>query len=101
MPYSPRPDSFEVTDYLGVLHRRGWIALALACLGLLAAVAYVAAAPKAYMATASVYVTPNAANEILWRAAGPPAPASTWTMKRSSSSPTRWRTWPRKRWSAA
>jgi capsular polysaccharide biosynthesis protein/Mrp family chromosome partitioning ATPase len=63
MPDSPRPDSFEVTDYLGVLRRRGWIAIALACLGALVALAYVSVAPKAYMATASVYVTPNAANE--------------------------------------
>jgi polysaccharide biosynthesis transport protein len=63
MPDSPRPDSFEVTDYLGVLRRRGWIAFALACVGAVLAVAYVSVAPKTYMATASVYVTPNAANE--------------------------------------
>jgi capsular polysaccharide biosynthesis protein/Mrp family chromosome partitioning ATPase len=63
MPESPRPESFEVADYLGVLRRRGWIAFALACLGALMALAYVSVAPKAYTATASVYVTPNAANE--------------------------------------
>src|SRR2546429_5324962 len=62
MTASPRPDSFEVIDYLRVLRRRGWIAFALACLGVLAAAAYLTVAPKSYTASASVAVTPNAAN---------------------------------------
>jgi uncharacterized protein involved in exopolysaccharide biosynthesis len=62
MTASPRPDSFEVIDYLRVLRRRGWIVFALACLGVLAAAAYLAVAPKSYTASASVAVTPNAAN---------------------------------------
>src|SRR5712691_7371779 len=62
MTASPRPDSFEVIDYLRVLRRRGWIAFALACLGVLAAAAYLTVAPKSYTASASVAVQPNAAN---------------------------------------
>src|ERR1022692_3328676 len=62
MTVSPRPDSFEVIDYLRVLRRRGWIAFGLACVGVLAAAAYLSVAPKAYTATASVSVSPNAAN---------------------------------------
>ncbi len=50
MNMSQRPDSFEPGDYLEVLRRRWWIVLVLAVLGLLAAGAYVAAAPKVYTA---------------------------------------------------
>jgi len=62
MTVPPRLDSFEVSDYLGVLRRRGWIALGLACLGTLGAAAYLTVAPKTYTATAVVNVTVNAAN---------------------------------------
>ena len=50
MNMSQRPDSFEPGDYLAVLRRRWWIVLVLAVLGLLAAGAYVAVAPKVYTA---------------------------------------------------
>ncbi len=62
MAISPGSDSFEVTDYAGVLRRRWWIVFGLVCLGTLAAAAYVAVTPKSYTATSSVQVTPNAAN---------------------------------------
>ncbi len=62
MASSPRSDSFEVTDYVGVLRRRWWIVFALVCLGALAAAAYVAVTPKSYKATTGVYVIANAAN---------------------------------------
>lgn len=51
------PDSLEFAGYLGVLRRRWWVVLAGACVGLLAAVAYVAVTPKAYTATTTVNVT--------------------------------------------
>jgi succinoglycan biosynthesis transport protein ExoP len=57
-----RTDSFELSDYLGVLRRRWWIVLVFACLGALAAAAYVVVAPKTYTATTAVYVSANAAN---------------------------------------
>ena len=59
----PRPDFPELADYTGVLRRRGWIALALAGLGALVSVIYLAVAPARYQATADVYVTPNSANQ--------------------------------------
>ena len=62
MASSPRSDSFEVTDYVGVLRRRWWIVFGLVCLGALAAAAYVAVTPKSYKATSSVQVSANAAN---------------------------------------
>jgi capsular polysaccharide biosynthesis protein len=58
-----RPDSFEVSDYTGVLRRRWWVVLTLACLGVAAAFAYVEVAPKTYTATAAVYVSPTAADQ--------------------------------------
>jgi capsular polysaccharide biosynthesis protein/Mrp family chromosome partitioning ATPase len=58
-----RPDSFEAADYVGVLRRRWWIALALTCVGLVGAYGYVTVAPKVYSATASVNVTPTAADQ--------------------------------------
>ena len=58
-----RPDSFEAADYVGVLRRRWWIALALTCVGLVAAFGYVTVAPKVYSATASVSVVPTAADQ--------------------------------------
>ena len=59
---SARPDSFEISDYVGVLRRRWRMIVSLTFLGTLAAAAYIVVAPKSYTATASVYVTPNAAN---------------------------------------
>lgn len=59
---SARPDSFEMSDYVGVLRRRWRMILTFTFLGTLAAAAYIVVAPKAYTATASVYVTTNAAN---------------------------------------
>ena len=53
----PRPDFLELADYTGVLCRRGWIALALAGLGALVSVVYLAVAPASYQATADVYVS--------------------------------------------
>jgi capsular polysaccharide biosynthesis protein len=58
-----RPDSFEAADYVGVLRRRWWIIVAGACVGLVGAFAYVTVAPKSYTATASVNVTPTAADQ--------------------------------------
>jgi capsular polysaccharide biosynthesis protein/Mrp family chromosome partitioning ATPase len=62
MASAPSPDSFELGDYLGVVRRRWWVVLVAASLTTLAAAAYVALAPKTYTATATVYVTANAAN---------------------------------------
>ena len=62
MAISPRSDSFEVSDYVGILRRRWWIVFGMVCLGTLAAAAYVAVTPKSYTATSSVQVVPNAAN---------------------------------------
>ncbi len=59
---SARPDSFEISDYVGVLRRRWRMIVMLILLGTLAGAAYIVVAPKSYTATASVYVTPNAAN---------------------------------------
>jgi capsular polysaccharide biosynthesis protein len=58
-----RPDSFEAADYVGVLRRRWWIALALMIVGLVGAFGYVTVAPKVYSATASVNVVPTAADQ--------------------------------------
>jgi capsular polysaccharide biosynthesis protein len=58
-----RPDSFETADYVGVLRRRWWIALALTVVGAVGAFGYVTVAPKAYTATAAANVTPTAADQ--------------------------------------
>ena len=58
-----RPDSYEAADYTGVLRRRWWIVLAGACIGLVGAFGYVTVAPKAYTATATVYVAATAADQ--------------------------------------
>jgi capsular polysaccharide biosynthesis protein/MinD-like ATPase involved in chromosome partitioning or flagellar assembly len=62
MAISPRSDSFEVTDYVGVLRRRWWIVFGMVCLGTLAAAAYVTVSAKSYTATTGVQVVANAAN---------------------------------------
>jgi uncharacterized protein involved in exopolysaccharide biosynthesis/Mrp family chromosome partitioning ATPase len=58
-----RPDSFEGTDYTSVLRRRWWIVLGLTCIGVVAALAYIAVAPKTYTATAAVYVSATGADQ--------------------------------------
>jgi len=57
MAVSQEADSLEFAGYLGVLRRRWWVVLVCACLGVLAAGAYISVAPKAYTATATVNVT--------------------------------------------
>jgi uncharacterized protein involved in exopolysaccharide biosynthesis/Mrp family chromosome partitioning ATPase len=57
-----RPDSPAVADYTGVLRRRWWIVLAVTVLCLVAAVGYIAVAPKAYSSMATVYVQPTSAD---------------------------------------
>jgi capsular polysaccharide biosynthesis protein len=57
MTASQEADSLEFADYLGVLRRRWLIVLVLACVGILAAGAYIVQSPKAYTATATVNVT--------------------------------------------
>lgn len=63
MTVSQEADSLEFAGYLGVLRRRWWVVLVLACVGILAAGAYIAKAPKAYTATATVNVTPTGASQ--------------------------------------
>ncbi len=57
MGMSQEADSFEFAGYLGVLRRRWWIVLVLACVGILGAGLYIAGSPKGYTATATVNVT--------------------------------------------
>ena len=73
MTISGKTDYFELSDYLGVLRRRWWILLALACIGVLTAGAYFRSAPRTYTATASVYISATAANnnQTLGRTGGP------------------------------
>jgi capsular polysaccharide biosynthesis protein len=63
MAVSQEADSFEFAGYLGVLRRRWWVVLVSACVGILAAGAYSAQAPKAYTATATVNVTPTGVSQ--------------------------------------
>jgi capsular polysaccharide biosynthesis protein len=62
MNSSQQPGSAEAVDYTGVLRRRWWIVLAGAVIGLVGAVAYLMVAPKAYKATAAVYVAATGAD---------------------------------------
>ena len=57
-----QPDALEAADYTGVLRRRWLIVVGGAALGLVGALAYVAVAPKSYVATAGVYVTTTGAD---------------------------------------
>jgi capsular polysaccharide biosynthesis protein len=50
-------DSFEFAGYLGVLRRRWWVVVVLACVGIVLAGAYIAQSPKGYTAAATVNVT--------------------------------------------
>ncbi len=50
-------ESFEFAGYLGVLRRRWWVVLVLACVGIVGAGAYIAVTPKGYTATSTVNVT--------------------------------------------
>ncbi len=52
-----KPAALEAVDYTGVLRRRWLIVVGGAALGLVGALAYLAVAPKSYVATAAVYVT--------------------------------------------
>ena len=63
MAVSQEADSLEFAGYLGVLRRRWWVVLVSACVGILAAGAYIAQAPKAYTATATVNVTPTGVSQ--------------------------------------
>ena len=63
MAVSQEADSFEFAGYLGVLRRRWWVVLVSACVGILVAGAYIAQAPKAYTATATVNVTPTGVSQ--------------------------------------
>ncbi len=56
-------DSLEFAGYLGVLRRRWWVVLVMACVGILAAGAYIARSPKAYTAVATVNVTATGINQ--------------------------------------
>jgi len=56
-------DSFEFAGYLGVLRRRWWVVLVLACVGIVAAGAYIAKSPKGYTATSTVNVTAVGASQ--------------------------------------
>lgn len=57
MGVSQEADSLEFAGYLGVLRRRWWIIVVLACVGVVGAGAYIAESPKGYTATATVNVT--------------------------------------------
>ncbi|MDQ2877069.1 MAG: Wzz/FepE/Etk N-terminal domain-containing protein [Actinomycetota bacterium] len=57
-----RPDSLELSDYLGVIRRRWWIVLVLLVVGVGIAGAYVKAAPKTYTAAALIQVNPLSNN---------------------------------------
>jgi uncharacterized protein involved in exopolysaccharide biosynthesis len=57
MRYESGPEDPRLADYADVLRRWWWIAVAVAVIGTAAAAGYFRAAPKAYTASASVYVT--------------------------------------------
>ncbi len=62
MTNSPSTESYDFADYLSVLRRRWRTIAGWTLAGVLLAAAYLVAGPKTYTATASVYVTNNAAN---------------------------------------
>lgn len=61
MSVSQRPDSFELSDYLGVLRRRWKILVVVILVGAAGSVGYLDLAPKVYAASAEVAVTPTGA----------------------------------------
>lgn len=58
-----RPDSFEAADYVGVLRRRWLSVVVVTVIGLVGALGYALVAPKTYVATAEVAVTPTGADQ--------------------------------------
>jgi capsular polysaccharide biosynthesis protein len=64
MSSSQQPSMFESVNYVGVLRRRWWVVLVLTAFCLIGALAYILLAPKAYTATATVYVSPTGADQI-------------------------------------
>jgi capsular polysaccharide biosynthesis protein/Mrp family chromosome partitioning ATPase len=72
MAATPRPDSFELADYLGVLRRRWWIVLLLVLVGAVAGAGYAKLAPKAYTAGVLIQVNqlPNNTNSVAGRTSG-------------------------------
>ena len=56
------PEDPRLTDYADVLRHWWWIVVAVAIIGTAAAAGYLRAAPKAYTASASVYVTATSAS---------------------------------------
>jgi capsular polysaccharide biosynthesis protein/Mrp family chromosome partitioning ATPase len=69
---SPRSESLEVADYLGVLHRRWWIVVVAVVIGAVIGAAYVKVAPKTYSASVLIEVAalPNNANAVAGRTGG-------------------------------
>ncbi|HEY1644167.1 MAG TPA: Wzz/FepE/Etk N-terminal domain-containing protein [Streptosporangiaceae bacterium] len=59
MSVSQRPESFELSDYLGVLRRRWKILVIVTVVGIVGSLGYLYAAPKVYTASAEVSVTPT------------------------------------------
>lgn len=62
MTNTPSTESYDFGDYLSVLKRRWRTIAGWTLAGVLLAAAYLVVGPKTYTATASVYVTNNAAN---------------------------------------
>ena len=73
MTGQPRPDYFELADYLGVLRRRWLMVLVLTLAGVALAGAYYYVAPRTYAATVLVQVNAlqNNANALGGRTSGP------------------------------
>ena len=68
-----RPDSLELSDYLGAFRRRWWIVLVLAVVGTGLAAGYAKVATKSYTAAVLIQVNPlpNNANQVGGRTSGP------------------------------
>src|SRR5215472_5752997 len=64
---------FDLSDYVGLLRRRWLTIAAVACIGLVAAAAYVVIGPKQYTGTVLVQVNalPSNANAVGGRTGGP------------------------------
>jgi capsular polysaccharide biosynthesis protein/MinD-like ATPase involved in chromosome partitioning or flagellar assembly len=57
MSHAPEREDLQLVDYTRVLRRRWWLIVVFAIIGTLASVGYYKISHKAYIATASVYVT--------------------------------------------